>query len=479
MKHAFSILVALFLLTGCKLPASRASTIPPVSTFIDIIPAASRTPQAPKPGSRSETGLTPAPSSTTDAFSNPAPTIGNEPLNSILCHQPGSSPQPAAGQLRVVYTSSRDLWLWEEGKELARLTQAGDVDDFDLSDDGSLVAYVRKEANGQGEIWLMDLVSKQKRLFITNDQILAMRKEPNVIAVTPTNLQWAPGKHLLAFNTFPSFKGQSAWVYVPQDLWLVDAESGQLASLLSLGRGGQAVFSPDGSMAAVLSTDSLSLVSMDGSSYLPNILKPYQAIREGESYFFPQPSWSTDSSYLLVGLPATSNMYASGSTTEIWRVPANGSTPSSLAKIEAFPPSISFSPDLRLLAFWPWPEEGSNIRQLTLTDLDSLSPLVYDTGLALEFLGWATGSHRFLYWKGGAQAGAYVWDACGTPQLIPDALNGPAPIRWVDNTRFLTIYRTAGPWEIRLAGTDGVKTIAQAWGDQPSFDAALLPENSP
>ncbi len=470
IRRFFPLWIALLLLGACKLPASQAPRDYTTPRNAPISPTAVGV-------GATQTALL-AQGSAQESLPSPTPKAAPSPAaTTSWCPLPETPASVPKGKLRIAYTSSRDAWLWEDSQEPLRLTQSGNVENPLLSDDGLLLAFTRRPGKGQAEIWVMDLGSRKERLLVNARQFAELRagiagQEVNLIAVTPADMQWVPGLHWLAFNTYPVLKNPGLWIYVPEDLWLVDADNGEITPSLPMGEGGQAVFSPDGFRAAILRLRGMDIIDMRGGGRQKDVLKGYAAIAEGESYFYPWPVWMPDSSALLLALPDTTDLYAPQASVTVWRIPVAGGSPQSLGTLPAFAPSISFSPDRLSVAFWSGSRPGTNERELSIARFSGLEKYLAAEGKLLEFSGWSPDSVKYIYTQP-APPSVFIGQLCKPPAALPGFQALPLALRWVDESRFLSIVPTHGPYELRLTGLEGSITLAQLWGESVEYDFAL------
>jgi hypothetical protein len=242
------------------------------------------------------------------------------------------------------------------------------------------------------------------------------------------------------------------------------------------------VFAPDGRLAASLRRDGLDLVEVAGQERRADVLAGYFAVGEGESFFFPRPAWTPDSTAFLAALPASKELYDPQAQVILWRVPAGGGPPDRLGVFPAFAPSVDFSPDGRFLAAWRRPVAGSSLRELRLLNLETQESVAYAQGELLELHGWAPGSQNFVYTQGPAPGPAhespraFLGRLCQPPLPLPGLSQPPLSLRWIDDARFLFLAPTPGPLELRLYTSAGIETLAQLYGEGVEYEAALIEE---
>jgi hypothetical protein len=441
MKRILPLVIFCCLVAACNRPMLQ----PPVTR---TIPAKS----APDTGvALTETAPRLALESTqTSAAPHIAATSANPPTNT-----PEPSPTPystpawcpveyvtpnASGSLRVVYISQDNLWIWDEGGSAQQLTTSDDIHQVSLSDDGQIIAFTRNIDEYRQDLWAINADGSNEQRLVSADKLAELDGSQDALGFSPTGLQWEPGKHQLMFYTYPIFDG--IWIFQPSTVWLVDTDTGDISAAPY--QDGHISYSPDGKQVAIYNIDGLSLANLDGSNLRKNALPGYHGIGEGESYYHPWPHWSPDSSSLLVALPDKDEYYQNRATVSIWRLPVEGK-PDIVGQWKAFSPSVSFSPDQRFIAYWPWPEGAANLRELHLSSLDTnsgepLTDLVYIQGELLWNLDWSPDSLHFFIGLVGShgQSQLYLGHVCQRPVLLSEFdLPGSFYPIWVDASRYL------------------------------------------
>ncbi|MBI4771111.1 MAG: hypothetical protein HY784_12055, partial [Chloroflexi bacterium] len=379
------------------------------------------------------------------------------------------------GPLQVAYLRRGDLWLWSEDAPARALTQTGDVRSVRLSDDGQLAAYERALDAHRVELWAVSSDGGDPRRLLSVAALEAMRPrglQPAPLAVVPASLTWAPGAHSLAFNTAPVYDGLQ--VFAPDDLQLVDAATGQAATLLPPGQGGEFIYAPDGGRILLLRPDGVSMVDANGGNRRDNLLPQYQAVGFGEYYRYPPLVWAADGRSLLAALPASADPYSQHeATVALWRLPAEGGPAQQLATITAFPPSASLSPDGAWVAYWRTPRAGSNQRELRLAAVDSSSDLRYLTGHLTDFLGWAPDSQHFVFRYGQGSA-LWLGHPCAAPRPLTDAPAAIGEVKWVNPGRFLFVAGQEGAYQLRLGAPGAASQLVAESETTPVYDFAFL-----
>lgn len=452
----------------------------------------------------------------------PAPVAAFTPTpTDKFAHCPASPDSAEAirpeGLLRLAYIRAGNLWLWDEGQEPLAVTDTGDVQQVKLSADGEIVLFSRQvmenvselwAANGEGdqlrhlaggpeltgplrvisfsfdgrmaafthqidehntELWAAQTDGAGARRLVSVDdlrQILEEAWEP--LGVMPTSVSWVPGTYTLNYDVFPISDG--IFLYVQNQVWVVDALSGAKGASFPPGEGGLLSYSPDGTQVAIITPDSLSLMNVEARDRREAKLD-YRAMGFGESYFFPWPAWASDSQSLWLALPASDQFTPDGPVT-IWNVRADGSAATPLAEFSAFVASIAFSPDLARVAYWRPVAPQSNTRELHIANVDGSESIVYDTADLIEFLGWSPDSQHFVYTSGlGSGIQIQLGDICA--QAVPLASGFfPYNLRWLEASRFLFLRDDSDNPELYLGGATTMLLQLESRG---SYDFVVVP----
>jgi Tol biopolymer transport system component len=421
-----------------------------------------------------------------------------------------------AGRLRLAYTAEEQLWVWDEGQEPVALADGADIDQVLLTPDGQTVVFVNQGEVGAGELWAIGASGEDLRplagagltgrisdiSFSDDGQLLAFSHQvkegsselwsarldgsdarqrasvedlraifddfPDPQGVIPYSVQWIPGTHRLTYDAFPT--GDGIFIYVQDQAYQVDADSGQKSVLFPPGEGGALSYSPDGTQLAIITTKGLSLMDLD-SGQRREVDVPYFAVGFGEFYFYPPVVWTPDSSRLLLALPESEEYSQDGPIT-IWSAPADGTQPSPLVNFSGFAPSFQFSPDLARVAYWSAPPQ-SNDRELHLANVDGSEDVLYVTAVIPEFHAWAPDSRHFVYSYGEGEAvQTALGDLCADPVELADFRAVPL---WVDDGRFLLAREQEGGLELHLANFAGETTLLLTLENSDRYAYTVLP----
>ncbi len=373
--------------------------------------------------------------------------------------------------LRVAYLLDGNVWLWTEGVGAVQLTHAGQATDLIISDDGLVVVFEREIAYTEYELWAVNSDGTNERRLFSMADFAALPLMDGAIGTAAYQLGWVPGTHIIAFNTRPLFEGPG--LISDNNLHLIDADTLEHTLLLPNGQGGMFYYSPAGTQIAIVTPASIHLVNAGGGNRREMITFP-NVYTYSEYAYYPAPLWLPDSSALLVAIPPQDPLGDPGTTTALWRLPADGSAAILLQNVVASPFFISpviLSPDGSQIAYLTHVgDEMSDQRDLHIMALDGAgaSTSVYASGV-IWFSGWAPDSLHF----------AYALDA-PTNMKLGQAGTAPGPltdtgfannVRWVSADDILFEAGGAGSWEIRRGIPGGASVQIAYLGDEfPVYD---------
>jgi WD40 repeat protein len=453
----------------------------------------------------------------------PAPSPGETaPGLFSACPLPGPGEQGPGGQLRLVYAQEGELLLWDEGREPLVLGFPGEIEHLRLSPDGrtavyvtqpgggaqvwavdlgdgatpgeprpltgegqlsgrlalsefspdgELLAFTHEAGEGDGELWAASLDgSGARRLVSAGDLRAQFPFETEPQGVSPSVAAWIPGTDRLVYSGLPNY-AEGIYIYIPEQLYQVDAGDGAQSPFLPAGSGGGLVFSPDGRQVAITRLDSLSIYDLQAGGQPVPVEVSYQAVGFGEYYFYPPVEWAPDSSRLLLAQPEDRDFTSSGPV-GLWDIPADGSSPSRIAVFTGFAPSFDISPDLSRLAYWDAPA-GSNERSLRLANVDGSEEVLYTSGDLVDFLAWAPDSQRFVYTQGQAEGTrTLLGNICAAPVELAGF---PAYPSWLGGGRFLLAGDRAGALQVFEANDAGELTLLLVPESHDRYAFAVLP----
>jgi Tol biopolymer transport system component len=382
----------------------------------------------------------------------------------------------------VAYVKESNVWLWHAERGSQALTKNGGVEQVLLSDDGQRIAFTRG-----GNIWVVNSDGSDERQLTTETDFESISigpdLDPYVLAFTPYRMAWRPGSHTLFFNTIPQLELHG--LFLTDDLWAVDVDTGELDVLLPPGEGGHFTFSPDGRHIALITSGTISL--LDGNGQNKREVFTYTPMRTySEFQYYAQPVWANDSSLLAVAIPPVDPLETSDQLTSIWTMSTDG-TPASLighfATHNLAADSSLLSPDLRHIAFFIGESEatppafGVAVSEIGKTGVGD--PVTYQFR-AGSLDGWSPDGRHFVF------APPYNGEV---PQRQIATLDGDLltvgeegmtvfQVIWVDETHYLYLQHGGRGWTLFLSelGGESPTVIDGIVGGPPQFDFAVVLE---
>lgn len=429
----------------------------------------------------------------------------------------------AVGKLRLVYVTEANLWLLDDGGKPVLLSEMGNVNQVKFSPDGERIVFSRQVGENFSELWMVDANGGEPRRLSAKEnlrgqiEILSFSDDEQLVTfllfanlatsgdaelwaarldgsrarrlvgwedvkdievsfgpiggARPDYVTWIPRSHRLTYIPVVWGVGPGdAITYIFDPLAMVDADSEEKDVFLPKGEGGFITYSPGGNKMAVVSPSRLTLLNADGSVIERASLEFSEVTANLEPYI-PRVLWSSDSAYVLAGLPsqgADPDLYSYHYTfwpTTLWKISVSASGPEKLSEIPSA--AFHFSPDLKRVAYFHG-DGSSNYFALYLANLEGTMDLVYDAAEWPNFQIWAPDSRHFAYLAGGE---TIIGDVCGMPSPITDLTNTEF-VGWLDATRFLLL---AGR-ELYLGTASGTNTRLGEFGESVTYDYVMIPE---
>ena len=357
--------------------------------------------------------------------------------------------------LQVAYIKDGNVYIWTEGESSVRLTNTGDAMDVRISDDGQIIAYMRRDPNNDFsyELWAVKTSGPTNtRVLVSYAELEALNAAspyPAENGLRPEFIEWRPGTHQLAYSTLPMFLGPG---YAPgEDMRVIDADTLEKTTIFDFDQGGIFYYSPDGNQVALANPDHISIANANGSNLRANVLTFSNVITYSEYGYYPHPYWTADSSALRVAIPPSDPLATPLAPTTLWHIPSDGSPATQLGSISV---GTVFSPDLNRVVYVK--SIGETAEELHIANADSSEDFVYATGEDVRFWQWTPDSTRFMYAiNGGAEIGIYLGQLSGGSTLIANVPTTLDQVHWVDSSRFLYIQPNGVVWELRISDMDG------------------------
>ena len=406
---------------------------------------------------------------TATATSQPEP-VTTTPMAEVIQNGGGITPTqiaPTASEGRIVYLQNQDIFLWSGSGSRRLITQGERVQQLQISTDGQLIAYTRSTGEFGEELWVIGTDGSGERRLVSADEFSAM--DARALAVIPDSMAWIPGTHLVAFNTRQVVEGPGISRY--DDLRTVNADSGQMQTLLAPGQGGEFYPSPDGTQLAVTSPTSISLIDINGTNLRKDVLEYSPVTTYSEYQYYAQPVWESNSTDLLVAIPPADPLAVPLTPTTLWQVPVNGSKARQLGNIATgsfFGMDVFYSPDRNhILYLENSGNSDQNLRALHIARPDGSQDSVYITGTELTISNWAPDSQHFTF-SIGNQGSLQLGEIGGKFQPITGVGSNPLDLQWIDNEHFIYVHSGADSYEIHLHSLQGEDTLL---GTDPEFQS--------
>ena len=385
--------------------------------------------------------------------------------------------QPTEQPVVVAFVKDGDIYVWDsETRESELVFTAGDVFAVTMSDDGQVVAFLRRswvetaemEWFQQSALWAVERNGENPRELVSAEGLRQWLDAGERDSTNISQMDWIPGTHRLLY---------SGWTYLvqaegeshatPKGLFLVDTDTLTDTVLVPpAGNNLRFVPSPDGGQIALMYLDALSFINVDGSNRRQDILT-YSPVGEGGP-LFPTGVWSQDSrAFVFTG--SLENDSGPGINFTIWRVPVDGLPPEALANISRSDPRlVTFSPDGQHVAFiQQYPDQRSQPVGWFISPLSvHVGPLAIP--YFIDLAGYAN-----LHWSpaGDAFTGNLL-RLCPAATRDSEVCEPPlnffgvpiAAIQWIDGTRF--VFLTGSPPVLFLARMDGLAIPIVAWSSR-------------
>jgi dipeptidyl aminopeptidase/acylaminoacyl peptidase len=410
------------------------------------------------------TVVTPLPIETPPATATEAaaPTATSTPLPAV------ATPVDVGVAHRVAFVQEGNVWLGQAGTEAVPLTQDGGVEQVQISDDGTIVAFSRG-----GELWAVDADSSNERRLVSAE--LLAQIGPAGEAAELYRFDWLPATHTLLFNTQ---QVQEIGYTLNDDLHQVDAESGAYQPLLPPGQGGEFYPSPDGTEIALVRPDAISLVNADGSDYRAGLVTYEPVITYSEFRYYPMAEWAADSSAFAVAVPPADPFAQPPGETTLWRIPADGEGAQVAGSLlsNSFQHAFAFSPDLRTIAYpLPIPQaEGTqpaSSPELAVVDLQTGEELVRFPEVT-QIYDWSPDGRYLAFLRGAERPQAEIAELDGDSWPVDTMADASIDVQWVAPSQYLFLRKIGEAWELVLSAVDGEnQVLAAIAGMPPVFDS--------
>jgi len=421
--------------------------------------------------------------------STPISTSSLEPTVMLAEESPAASAIPLTEQpLVVAFAKNGDIHLWDSETQQSRMiVKAGDITTIMMSDDGQLIAFLRRSSvqltepdwYEQYALWAVDRNGENPREIVSAATLRQLLNPSTTDSTGFGQISWIPHTHRLVYSGV-KYNAAGQGFTNSKDIYLVDADT--LSNTVpapdvmpdTFLHAWRFVLSPDGQQIALFSGTELSFLNVDGSNWRPAVLTyPYPPVM-GDGVLLPTGVWTQDSrAFVFTGSMPSEPL--AGLNYTIWRVPVDGSPAQPLATLtESHSGSITFSPDGQRMAFF----QDINGDGVIQTEDYRIMPLAVEAGpLAIPYTSeWGALSNP--HWSPAGTAfvikdreilqlcpdATQISQVCGDPiHMKSDSNIISSSIQWVDSTRFL--FTGLEPSTLSLGNVDGTILPIATWTD--------------
>lgn len=409
-----------------------------------------------------------------DALPTEAPLDGEIPTQSSFGACANS------GQLSVAYVKDNNVWLWVENGAHNQLTNSADASDLRISDDGCRIAYGRQVPNPAydpnaelptdptlAELWVVASDGSGNQELAGSEFFAALPSPPDNTGVGLYQFEWQPGTHVIAFSTQVLGYG-----LIPStDIYLGNADSLSVTTLLSGGQGGAFFFSPDGHQVAFSTPTSINVVNVDGTNLRSNLITFPFVITYSEFAYFPPVHWAPDSNALMVAIPPEDGLAPPVNgiypETGLWYIPLDGTPAFQAGAVQSVwfaNQEIQFSPDLGRIAYLrPVGAPELNLHELVIALSNGSNESVVFKIPSLLFGDWAPDNNRFLYTIHEVDFQIWMGNSANenvTPISQLTAFSAAsAQMEWVEGETFVLLLQGEAGAELSVMQASGVGVL--------------------
>jgi len=436
-----------------------------------------------------QASISPTETSAPAATATTAPTAA-PPATPAPTQVPTSS-APTVGSAVVVFVRDGNIEMWDEANGRSQtIFDSGDVTRVELSDDGQLVAFLRRsfftaggfDRNEQSALWVVGRDGANPRELISAQQLRQRLSAAEDDSTNFPRLAWVPNGHRLLYsgNTYQA-NGEGEGAHTPlKGVYLMDADTLTELELVPAGESAHFIPSPDGRQVVLVNTTGLRFFDVDSGRRRLDF--PAAPIVGDTGWFTNAGVWTQDSSaFVINALVEPTNII---SDYALWRVPVDGSPAAQLITFAAGTGSVVFAPDgsgAAILGAASGTGPSAWFMWFILPLPDDLGPVAVprDT-FDYAHLTWSPGSSAYVLEalsfdsEGGMHGRENLFplcpnavqaiEVCGAAIHLGEQIEW---LEWVDRRRFL--YVTYQPRRLYLGSVEGSATLIAE--DPPSFDA--------
>jgi hypothetical protein len=455
MKRNVVLVILLLLMSACSVKPAALPPVPtssPTETLPTALPSATKTVNPyPAPYPVAYPGIEPvlqvtrqpAPTEMPEPTFAPWPTLTQTITPTATPIRPTATFPPSLASLRIAFAAEKKLFIWFKGETKLLADMEEDPYWVRISSDGQIVAYQLSSG-----IWAINANGTGKRLLVAKDRIQVMNPKRPEKKTALDDFEWIPNTHRLLLNTQVDNGGQCCYVF-NHDLYMVDADTSKLQTLLLPGKAGDIFdISPDGKLVALVSGDRIDLLNLTTREKL-NLIRYEYVAYPSEVGWYVKIHWSSDSQYMMVVIPPPDIFYGTGLPTKIWKLPTNHHSPQLVSTLGPEFGLVTLSPNFQKIAGWdPHRPQSFGPPDVHIANVDGSGDEILPSGMG--FSGWTPNS---VYLILSDQNGHLVLSKKGS-----DPIELPFPgtnLRWVDGRTCLFDNGIYDSKEISLGFLDG------------------------
>lgn len=371
-----------------------------------------------------------------------------------------------------VYPNGDGLYVLRDPSPPVRILEGDNFGDPQLSSDGQLIMYI--QPNTSSEIWVVNIDGSNPRKLVNFDDL-----PPDNCQYMTTVRHWQAGTHAIYYSVKCVHFSE---VEQPDDLWKVDADTGQITKLLEPERQ-RFSFSPDGRLIVAAHATGIDLLNSEGIAVKKDVLT-YDSIKLfglSGSGFIPPVVWSADSRFFSVAVQVGDPREIESAYTEFYRVTAEGvvSASGSIDGDVVVWRSIA-SPNGEYVIY-SHDRQVDLFASMTESDVNDLRMQVSPENLPIRPVSWSPDSNWFVFKTG---AHYYALNMAGEVTRFGDGVQNlfTVDLQWVDADTFIFSGEVNWIWGLYLQ-TIGAETQVLAGDVAPgngknslSFDVWAAPQ---
>jgi hypothetical protein len=410
------------------------------------------------------------------ASATPVPTSRSDTMASV------------GGSAVVVFVEDGDIVVWDEATgQRQAIIDSGDVIRVELSDDGELVAFLRRsyfaaggfDQNQKSALWVVGRDGSNPRELVSAEQLRGLVGAAEADSTNFPRLDWVPNTHRLLYsgNTYDAH-GEGEGAHTPlKGVYQIDVDTLAGAELVPAEGSAHFISSPDGQLVALVNTTSLRFIEVDSGRQRLEL--PAEPVVGETGWFTNSGVWTQDSAaFVINALVEPTNVISKYS---LWRIPLDGSPAAPLIDFAAGTGSVVFAPDGAAGAVLGAAGATGPMTWFILPLPEGLGPVAVPLdSLDYSELTWSPASSPYVVEALSFDAEGGMHGRENLLPLCPNAVQaievcGPAIplgeqiewLEWVDRSTFL--YVTYEPRRLFLGSLDGSATVI---AEEPaSFDA--------